>query len=417
MIPRAAFLMMGGCGEARAFDEAGYQVVGGINHAEICVDTARANWNTATWFQHDATQFPMELLPEADVLVGGVICNELSRNAGRRSTQRDPNQDAIPTAADAVEDDRFKLTRATAWCVVRAVEVHLPKAIVVENVTDFVTRWKPYEPWRAAIHAFDYRSEVVSLNAAHVTGDNNPIADAWRDRTFTVFTRLDVPAPNLDYRPLAWCPSCSRDIRARQSWSIGKHAGEYRKQYLYRCGTDLCGRVVEPYTGAASNAFDLNDVGEPVGGPRIKGRTVLAAATIRRAEEALEFLQDPRRYRRRIPGGDHLTHIDGRYHAVVELRRNCAGASIHEPLSTVTAQGRHHFLLSAPEGWKPGMRLNVNDALFRSIYPPEQIRALRFPKHHIMAAKRDEDLSLLAGNAVPVNVGHFLGARLREVLT
>lgn len=412
----SAHLLMGGCGDTRAMHEAGYEVVGGINHLDICVDTARANWPNARWFQHDVTQFPMELLPKADVIVGGVVCTEVARNAGRRTTQRHPGQEAIPTPADAIEDERFKLTRATAWCVARAVEVHRPQAVVVENVPDFVTRWRPYPHWRGAIECFDYRAQVVSVNAAHVTGPGNPVAPASRDRTFTVFTHLDLPVPDLNYRPLAWCSRCNRDVRARQAWSTDAHAGEYRDQYWYVCGTDLCGHRVEPYSGAASAAFDLTDVGERIGGPRIKGRQ-LVPATIARAEKTIEFLNDPRRYRRRIPGGNHLTHINGRYHAVVEMRRNCAAASIHEPLSTVTAQGRHHCLVTAPEGWKPGMPVKVEDLHLRSIYPNEQIRAMRFPDEHVMVARTGEQLNLLAGNAIPVNLGHWFGAQLRTVLS
>lgn len=414
---KSAHLLMGGCGDTRAMHEAGYEVVGGINHLEICVDTARANWPNARWFQHDVTQFPMELLPAADVIVGGIICTELSRNGGRRTTQRHPSQEAIPTAADAIEDSRFKMTRATAWCVARAAEILRPKILITENVPDFVTRWLPNKHWRGAIECFNYHpAQIVSVNAAFVSGPNNQVAPATRDRTFTVFVHKDLRVPDLNHRPLAWCPRCDEDVLAKQAWSTPVHAGEYRDQYWYVCGAEGCGQRVEPYAGAASAAFDLTDIGERVGGPRIRGRK-LAPATVGRAEKAIDFLQDPRRYRRRIPGGNHLTDIDGRYHAVVEMRRNCNAASIHEPLSTVTAQGRHHCLVTAPEGWKPGMPMEVNDLHLRSIYPPEQVRALRFPDEHIMAARTDKELGLLAGNAIPVNVGHWLGAQVREVLS
>jgi DNA (cytosine-5)-methyltransferase 1 len=101
---------------------------------------------------------------------------------------------------------------------------------------------------------------------------------------------------------------------------------------------------------------------------------------------------------------------------VIEWRNHCNAASIFEPLTTIEAQGNHHGLLTAPDGWKPGDRIDVGDLYLRTITPAEQARALRFPAEHVISAPTNKLQTLMAGNAHAVNVAHWIARRLREVL-
>ena len=40
-----------------------------------------------------------------------------------------------------------------------------------------------------------------------------------RDCMYVVWTHNGVPAPDLDFRPLSWCPLCEKVVQGYQSWS------------------------------------------------------------------------------------------------------------------------------------------------------------------------------------------------------
>ncbi|MFI6884004.1 hypothetical protein [Streptosporangium canum] len=76
--------------------------------------------------------------------------------------------------------------------------------------------------------------------------------------------------PDLEPRPLAWCPDCRENVRARQRWKNTKQAklgiGKYRQQYVYTCpntGRRHTDPVVEPYVLPAA-AIDWSNLGTPI---------------------------------------------------------------------------------------------------------------------------------------------------------
>lgn len=398
MKPTSTHLLCGGGGDAAGFREAGFEPVYGANHMPVCIDTMRANFPNARLDCADVSQLAMTGLPPSDVLVASVICTEVS-SAGARSR------------SSVDYDKRFERTRATAYDVLRATEAHDYQITVTENVAEFAN-WRLFNWWLDGLRQLGRKVMVVSVNAAHISSEDNPAPGAWRDRIVIVTARGDVQLPDLTPRPLAWCAGCRKDVRAYQRWTaegLYGNTGKYGQQYRYACPVKPCGRIVEPYVRTAADVFDLADVGEKI---HEKGKPV-RPSTLARLEKTLHYLQTDDT--KRLRGQQQRTDGSRRY-AVIEWRKNCAAASMHEPLSTIAAGGRHHGIVAAPEGWKPGQRLSIHDLDYRAIDPHEQKRALRFAADYRFCGNKTQQTSL-AGNAVAVNVAQWIGERVMAVLT
>jgi len=400
--PTSTHLLCGGGGDAAGFREAGFEPVYGANHMQVCIDTMRANHPGMRLDCADVSQLAMSGIPASDVLVASVICTEVSAAGARSRSSED-------------YDKRFERTRATAYDVLRATEAHDYRITVTENVAENVAEfanWKLFDWWLEGFRQLGRKVMVVSVNAAHISGDDNPAPGAWRDRIVIVTARGDVQLPDLTPRPLAWCAGCRKDVRAYQRWTaegLYGNTGKYGQQYRYACPNKSCGRIVEPYVRTAADVFDLSDVGEKISE---KGKPV-RPSTLARLEKTLHYLQTDDT--KRLRGPQQRTDGPRRY-AVIEWRKNCAAAAMHEPLSTIAAGGRHHGIVAAPEGWRPGQHLTIHDLSYRAIEPAEQKAALRFTPEYVFCGNKKQQTSL-AGNAVSVNVGHWVGAAVREVLT
>lgn len=402
-------LLAGGGGDARGFHDAGFTPVAGANHLQVCVDTLRANWPAADWRCADVDDMPMDNLPTTDVQVSSVICTEMSQNGGRK---RHRGQLSLMPGENEANEQRFARTRVTAYGVMRCAEIHRQKVVVVENVPEFVLDWHLLDWWFQGWRLLGYRRPVVMcVDAAHVSGPDNPGSPSWRPRVVIVIVREDVAMPDLDLRPAAHCGSCRRDVAARQVWNRpGTRAGDYRKQFHYYCPTPTCRERVEPFTRCAADAFDLSNVGLPLRGREHE----FASSTPVRLAAAVKYLGTGRvRRQQRTVTRDP---IGGRFHCVIEWKNHADCCSIHEPLTTIAAQGNHHGLVTAPDGWRPGMALDVRDLHLRTITPAEQARAMRFPDAHVMCGNGTQRTSL-AGNAVPVNLSHWVAGQIREVLS
>jgi DNA (cytosine-5)-methyltransferase 1 len=57
----------------------------------------------------------------------------------------------------------------------------------------------------------------------------------------------------------------------------------------------------------------------------------------------------------------------------------------------------------------------IDQCHYRTILPREQLRAQRFPDHYIVLGNRGEQ-TMQAGNAVPVNLAHWIGSEALKVL-
>ena len=119
------------------------------------------------------------------------------------------------------------------------------------------------------------------------------------------------------------------------------------------------------------------------------------------------------------------------------LRNNGDNLPVTEPAPTFTASGYHHGLVipfrkgdspfradSEPlttmatrdqHGVIPQPALNLEDAHFRMLRPREAANAQRFPRSYIIHGNQGEQ-QMQAGNAVAVNVAHWLGKQVVAAL-
>jgi DNA (cytosine-5)-methyltransferase 1 len=272
----------GAGGSSIGLTGAGFELRLAANHWDRAIEPHAANFPGADHLCADVSNYDMRRLPATDVLWASPECTWSSPAGGRpRRRQPDLFGDHVPTAAET-------RSRMTMVDVIRAVEVHRYAAVVVENVVE-VTAWELFDWWLTGMTQLGYHHRIVCVSSAHIWGPGNPPAPQWRDRIYVVFWRRGIRRPDLDPRPLAWCPPCDQDVEARQAWkrSDRPRIGKYGIQYLYHCPS--CGVPVEPYVAPAATALDLDDVGT-----RIGDRTrPLAAATIQRIRAGLELFAQP----------------------------------------------------------------------------------------------------------------------------
>jgi DNA (cytosine-5)-methyltransferase 1 len=455
-------LLCGAGGCSHGYAAAGWRVVLGANHWDRAIETHAANFPDAEHLCVDLNHYDMRHLPKARVLVGSPICYESSPADGvSRATRRQiPGQMSLFDDGP-VPDKAWERTRATAYDLLRAAEVHRFDAVAWENVPRFVTAWPLFDWWVDGFRHLGYHHQLLSVNAAHVGGPGNEHAAQWRDRCFGVFTREGVTPPDLSIHPGAWCPTCETDVAAFQSLRPGKVAGRYRQAYDYRCPNTRCAhRIVEPYVNPAASIIDWTNTGTRIGDRADLGMRPLAQATVRKIRLGLD--------KHRVPTVITVNHTDaGDGRAVpahttplatrtlrigeglalpgsfiTELRGGGSTTrAIGDPLATVTAGGNHHGLVipyrrgTAKTTGEPvhtiatresaGLVLaaarpdpgpaGVEDCHFRMLGPREHLRAQRFADTYTVLGNVGEQTAQ-AGNAVPANVAQHIATQLAKVL-
>jgi DNA (cytosine-5)-methyltransferase 1 len=300
-------LFCGAGGSSTGLVAAGYQLKLAANHWARAVETHAANHPEAEHLCEDINKYDMRRLPGADVLWASPICTEISPAGGRKRTTKPIHGQAAFDMEDygPVASAAWERTRATAYDVIRATEVHRYRAVLCENVVEFAVDWELFDWWRSGMEILGYNSQVVSVSSAHI-GDVP--APQWRDRIYLVFTAKGIPLPDLKPRPPAWCQACDQDVRAVQSWRNGRTIGKYKEQYDYRCPNDRCRHaLVEPYIRPASSIIDWSNLGVRIADRASVGKRPLAANTVRRIQSGLDMLGK----RRMILTVNHSGH-DGR---------------------------------------------------------------------------------------------------------
>ncbi|WP_259454407.1 DNA cytosine methyltransferase [Streptomyces ginkgonis] len=449
-------IFCGAGGSSTGLVSAGYELTLAANHWSRAIETHAANHRDADHLCADINNYDMRRLPKTDVLWASPICTEISPAGGRRRTR---NQLALDLEDDGhVPDAAWERTRATAYDVIRATEVHRYKAVLCENVVEFAVDWELFDWWRNGMEMLGYNSQVVSVSSAHVGGDGSLPAPQWRDRIYIVFTRKGIPLPDLKPRPPAHCTDCGEDVFAVQSWRNGRRIGKYKQQYDYRCPNTRCRHaLVDPYIRPAASIIDWSHIGVRIGDRADHRLRPLATNTIKRIQAGLDRLggavpqvltvnhggHDGRAYpadlrplaARTVKIGDAvLTPPAAASSFVVEYRRNGGAEPVAHPLSTLSAQGNHHGLVipyrnaatkTTAEplhtlGTKDSAGLlrpapAIEDCHYRMIQPREQLYAQAFPTDYIVHGTRPEQ-TMQAGNAVSVNVAHWIGDRVKAAL-
>lgn len=157
-----------------AAEMAGIDVVWAANHWDLSVKYHTLNHPKTSHVCQDLEQADWRQVPAHDIILASPACQGHSKARGVEK----PHHDAL---------------RNTAWAVVSAAEYHRPKAVVVENVEEFVTKWNLYAAWKMAMNALGYSVAEHLVDAADHGVPQN------RVRYFIVCTRsanplfLDLP--------------------------------------------------------------------------------------------------------------------------------------------------------------------------------------------------------------------------------
>lgn len=458
-------IFCGAGGSSNGLVAAGMELKLAANHWQRAIETHAANHPAADHVCADVNNYDMRRLPTTDILWASPICTEISPAGGRKRTKGQLSLMEYGSVPDAA----WERTRATAYDVIRATEVHRYKAVLCENVVEFAVDWELFDWWRKGMEMLGYNSQVVSASSAHIGGEGNVHAPQWRDRIYIVFTRKGIPLPDLRPRPLAWCPECGDNVQAVQSWRNGRRIGKYKQQYDYRCPNTVCRHaLVEPYIRPASDIIDWSNTGERIGDrarplaektmERIRAglamfpetRTVLTvnhsghdgrpfpadraplpSRTVKIGEGLLvpsggtwnttpTSTSEPMRTRMANPKGFEAL-VSSPF--VVEFRRNATAESVQRPLATVTAGGNHHGLVipyrsATSKAMAEPLRTAspaIEDCYFRMVQPREQLLAQRFPADYIVHGNKGEQ-TMQAGNAVSSNVAQWIGQRVMAAL-
>ncbi|MCG3207251.1 MAG: hypothetical protein FOGNACKC_00851 [Anaerolineae bacterium] len=369
-------LFCGGGGSTSGAKKAGAEVEIAVNHSKLALETHSKNHPDTFHVLTDVSTVNVRYFASTVGLWASPECtNHALKTKGKK--RKAPQMSMFePPDEDDLAAER---SRATMWDVPRFTEHHRYEFIVVENVVD-VTEWPPYEGWIQAMRSLGYEHKEVFMNAMFVNPVNgvSSYAPQSRNRIYIVFWRRGNKAPDLDFRPWAWCEQCGQAVQAEQVWKPGRSRGQYgeRNQYVYCCPNGCMERVkrgvkniryelerkqVVPYYYSAWNAIDWTNIGERIG-DRDKP---LKPNTIRRIELGLEkYSQQPLIVPMAYTHGNHdrsipmIRPLPGQTTTqnvaiavpqpfLAKLYGQSTVQSIEEALGVITAGGRNYAVISA----------------------------------------------------------------------
>lgn len=258
-------------GARKALDKVGGIVKLALNHWKLAIETHNSNFPET---MHDCTDLSAcdpRRYPSTDILITSPECTNHSLAKGQK---------AVKTQMDMFDkgilDPSAERSRATMWDVPRFAEYHKYNIIIVENVVD-ARKWVQFPAWLMAMDLLGYNHKAIYHNSMH----HHPTPQS-RDRMYVIFWRKGNPAPDLEFRPKAYCPDCGKDVEAFQSWKNQNRHGKYKQQYVYACPVHIL--QVEPYYFAAYNCIDWSDLGTKIG----DRKKPLSENTIKRIEYGLK---------------------------------------------------------------------------------------------------------------------------------
>ena len=342
----------------------GITVKTALNHWDKALESHNANHPETVHVQADIKETDPRYIATSDILWASPECTKWSQASGGKYASISVEANLLDLLdPDLVDEDPetaiVQRSRLLMFDVLRFAEHHRYAAMVIENVVDVATNPKYAEAWslwKKSLRNLGYDFRVVSLNSMHAQAHGDP-APQSRDRLYIVCWLRGARVPNIDavLRPLAWCPSCSSVVEARQAWKNGRTVGKYRSQYVYIHGG--CGTTVEPGYLPAAAAIDWS-----LRGSRIGDRTKpLADKTRRRIAAGIAKYWSPFHMEQ---GGNQYDAADPKHQAYGDPNGYYRCWSTHDVLRTLhTVESK---ALVVPLEGRAGDRVKSSDEVLRT---------------------------------------------------
>ena len=344
----------------------GVEVRMAANHWDLAVEVHNSNHPDSDHAAVDLHEEDPRYFPKTDILWASPECTKWSQASGGKyadiSTSLDGNLLDLLNPELVEEDPETAIvqrSRLLMFDVLRFVEHHRYRAVVVENVVDIATNPKfapEWALWRKGLRNLGYEFRVVSLNSMHAQAHGDP-APQSRDRLYVVCWQRGEKAPDIDkvMSPLAWCPNCGEVVNARQTWKNGRTVGKYRSQYVYLHAT--CGTAVEPGYLPAAAAIDWTLRGKKIG-DRVKP---LADKTRRRIAAGIAKYWAPFHMEQ---GGNQYDAADPKHPAHGDPNGYYRAWSMYDVLRTLHTQETKALVV--PLEGRAGDRVKSTDEVLRT---------------------------------------------------
>lgn len=448
-------------------DVPGVEVAVAANHWQLAVDVHNTNHPNT---DHACVDLHMEdprNFPHTDLLWASPECTKWSiANSKAKALSAemggDPTLfDDVPEDLETSDQEEINRSRLLMFDVLRFVEHHKYRAVIVENVVDIATQAKyarAWQAWQRGLRRLGYDYRVVSLNSMHAQHAGLP-APQSRDRLYIVAWPEGERPVDVDghMRPNAYCARCEQVQPARQVWKNGRTVGRYRAQYVYSCTG--CTHIVEPGWLPASAAIDWTIKAQKIGdrarplsektmarireGLRRYGSQILSIDAVKGAPIITPTDRQPFQTQTTAYPRSLLVPVEGRDGKQAksvnepfrtQTTRNELGVLVpsggtwHEdpyttdqPLRTVTTRDNHGLLMpyySASQTAKPTTHpvgtlttvdryalvepeetIDPNECTFRMLEPHEIAAGMSFPTDYRWLGTKRERVRM-AGNAV-----------------
>lgn len=312
----ATDLFCGAGGSSTGLVAAGIEVKTAINHWKLAIETHNTNHPTTDHDCVDIRTVHPSAYPRTDMAWFSPECTNHSIARGKK--RKGANQMSLWDGNQV--DPAEERSRATMREVVEFTEQHRYEIVIVENVVD-IRHWQHYESWLTAMTNLGYDHKVLYLNSQFFGVPQS------RDRFYAVFWKQGNKAPNLEFRPPAWCTKCEASVDAVQAWKKPDFRwGRYgtNRQYVYKC--PICASIVHPGITPAWAAIDWTLPAQVIG----ERAHALKPKTLQRIRAGI------RKFARPVIVDTSMTHADssGKF------------KSVDEPLATQTT--RQSFGVAVP---------------------------------------------------------------------
>lgn len=378
------------------------------NHNELAVRSHKENHPEVDHCITDIQKTDITHFPRADIFLSSPACPPWTDARGKKRDFDKSNQQVL--FGEKGPDEQTTRNRLLMEEVPRYLKHWAGKgrpvlAGMVENVIQ-CRLWDQWDRWLNEIRSLGYHVRVIALNSMHARSVHTHRAPQSRDRLYVAYWHKSLgrdPDWSKWLRPRAHCPVCDGIVDALQVFKNPRaDMGRYRSQYVYRCPHVTCrNHVVEPEALPAIVAIDWSLKGIRIGDREALGKKRLESATRARImagihkhwapllapaggtwrDKATSVMEPmPARTTRENDGlavPPLLVPVEGRpgktaSHVGLPMRtqtaRNETGLAlpppfivplrgggdkerarlVADPLSTVTASGNHHGLVTPP---------------------------------------------------------------------